>query len=53
MSNEDDNILEKARLYHEQLMREDPKYREEWEKINALLLTFIADADLKDADDEV
>jgi hypothetical protein len=31
------DIREKARLHHEKLMREDPKYREEWEKINAVM----------------
>jgi hypothetical protein len=46
------DILEKARLHHEKLMREDPKYREEWEKINAIVMTFIADAEIEDKKDK-
>jgi len=46
------DILEKARLHHEKLMREDPKYREEWEKINAIVMTFIADAEIEDEKDK-
>jgi hypothetical protein len=40
------NIREMARLEHERLLRDDPVYRAQWEKVTSIWFTVLADAKL-------
>lgn len=43
-----ESARDRARLLHEQMLRENPEYRKEWEKVTAMFRTILADADIPD-----
>lgn len=43
-----ESARERAKTLHEQMLRDNPDYRRQWEEVSALFKTILADADLPD-----